>query len=65
MLEKLERPFCFPLGFPGLNSQTQIDPQDTNMRLNRGWMAEAEAQSPDYFQSFMADSILSFPFLGI
>lgn len=25
------------------------------MRLNRGWMAEAEAQSPDYFQSFLAD----------
>lgn len=24
---------------------------DTNWRLNRGWMAESEAQSPDYFQS--------------
>eukprot|EP00438_Fugacium_kawagutii_P023088 Skav220071 [mRNA] locus=scaffold262:122964:134903:+ [translate_table: standard] len=24
---------------------------DTNSRLNRGWMAESEAQSPDYFQS--------------
>lgn len=28
--------------------------EDTNSRLNRGWMAESEAQSPDYFQRNLA-----------